>query len=175
VISPRKLKDYQCKLAFSPKFHKEVADTYGKRKGWKMKRKFAIAIPALILATSFLATPAIADTKPPAPSEANDPRAIYKLAQDKFVSDLKDYEEKRRAINKSFKEAVDKALSDARSLNVSTQSQMQKRQNMNIRHNLVIEATAIRDAAIESLGLPPIAPTPPAKAAKSEKSKKPKP
>jgi hypothetical protein len=46
---------------------------------------------------------------------------------------------------------------------------------MNMRNNLVIEATAIRDAAIELLGLPPIAPTPPAKAAKSEKSKKPKP
>ena len=60
-------------------------------------------------------------------------------------------------------------------MNVSGQSQMQKRQNMNTRANLVIAATAIRDAAIESLGLPPIAPTPPAKAAKSEKSKKPKP
>ena len=142
-------------------------------KGWKMQRKLLIAIPALALATSFLATPAVADTKPLAPAEANDARAIYKL--DKFLSDLRIYEEKRRAINQSFKEAVDKALSDARSLNVSGQSQMQKRQNMNIRHNLVIEATAIRDAAIESLGLPPIAPTPPAKAAKSEKSKKPKP
>jgi hypothetical protein len=144
-------------------------------KGWKMQRKLLIAIPALALASSFLATPAVADTKPLAPAEANDARAIYKLAQDKFLSDLRIYEEKRRAINQSFKEAIDKALSDARSLNVSGQSQMQKRQNMNIRHNLVIEATAIRDAAIESLGLPPIAPTPPAKAAKSEKSKKPKP
>lgn len=144
-------------------------------KGWKMQRKLLIAIPALALATSFLATPAVADTKPIAPAEANDARAIYKLAQDKFLSDLRIYDEKRRAINQSFKEAIDKALSDARSLNVSGQSQMQKRQNMNIRQNLVIEVTAIRDAAIESLGLPPIAPTPPAKAAKSEKSKKPKP
>ncbi len=140
-----------------------------------MKRKLLIAIPALILATSFLATPAIADTKPPAPSETNDAKAIYKLAQDKFQSDLKIYEDKRRAINQSFKEAIDKALSDARSLNVSGQSQMQKRQNMNSRHNLVIAATAVRDAAIESLGLPPIAPTPPAKAPKLEKPKKPKP
>jgi hypothetical protein len=145
------------------------------RKGWKMKRKLLIAIPALILATSFLATPAIADTKPPVSSETNDARAIYKLAQEKFQSDLRTYEEKRRAINQSFKEAIDKALSDARSLNVSGQSQMQKRQNMNTRANLVIAATAIRDAAIESLGLPPVAPTPPAKAPKSEKSKKPKP
>jgi len=146
-----------------------------REKGWKMKRKFAIAIPALILATSVLATPAIADTKPIAPAEVNDARAIYKLAQDKFLIDLRIYEEKRRAINQSFKEAIDKALSDARALNVSGQSQMQKRQNMNMRNNLVIEATAIRDTAIELLGLPPIAPTPPAKAAKSEKSKKPKP
>ncbi len=140
-----------------------------------MKRKLLIAIPALFLATSFLATPAIADPRPQSPSEANDAKAIYKLAQDKFQSDLKIYEDKRRAINQSFKEAVDKALSDARSLNVSGQSQMQKRQNMNSRHNLVIAATAIRDAAIESLGLPPIAPTPPAKAPKLEKPKKPKP
>jgi len=145
------------------------------RKGWKMKRKLLIAIPALFLATSFLATPAIADTRPLAPSEANDAKAIYKLAQEKFQSDLRTYEEKRRAINQSFKEAIDKALSDARSLNVSGQSQMQKRQTMNTRANLVIAATAIRDAAIESLGLPPVAPTPPAKAPKSEKSKKPKP
>jgi len=144
-------------------------------KGWKMQRKLLIAIPALILATSFLATPAVADTKPIAPAEVNDARAIYKLAQDKFLSDLRIYEEKRRAINQSFKEAIDKALSDARALNVSGQSQMQKRQNVTIRQNLVIEATGIRDAAIESLGLPPIAPTPPAKAPKSEKSKKLKP
>lgn len=140
-----------------------------------MKRKLLIAIPALILASSLLATPAIADTKPTAPSEANDAKAIYKLAQDKFLSDLRIYEDKRRTINQSFKEAIDKALSDARSLNVPGQSQMQKRQNMNAKQNLVIAATAVRDAAIESLGLPPIAPTPPAKAPKSEKSKKPKP
>ncbi len=144
-------------------------------KGWNMKRKLLIAVPALILASSFLATPAIADTKPPAPAEANDARVIYKLAQDKFLSELRVYEDKRRAINQSFKEAIDKALSDARSLSVSGQSQMQKRQNMNTKQNLVIAATAVRDAAIESLGLPPIAPTPPAKAPKSEKSKKPKP
>jgi hypothetical protein len=140
-----------------------------------MKRKFLITIPALILTTSFLATPAIADTKPPAPSEVNDAKAIYKMAQDKFLSDLRIYEDKRRAINQSFKEAIDKALSNARSLSVSGKSQMQKRQNMNSRQSAIIAATAIRDAAIESLGLPPIAPTPPAKVPKLEKSKKPKP
>ena len=140
-----------------------------------MKRKFLIAIPALILATSFLATPAIADTRPITPSEASDPKLIYKLAQDKFLSELRIYEDKRRVINQSFKEAIDKALSDARSLNVSGQSQMQKRQNMNSRQSAIIAATAIRDAAIDLLGLPPIAPTPPAKAPKIEKPKKPKP
>ena len=144
-------------------------------KGWNMKCKLLIAVPALILASSFLATPAIADTKPPSPAEANDARVIYKLAQDKFLSELRVYEDKRRAINQSFKEAIDKALSDARSLSVSGQSQMQKRQNMNSRQTAIIAATAIRDAAIDLLGLPPMAPTPPAKAPKSEKSKKPKP
>ena len=144
-------------------------------KGWNMKRKLLIAVPALILASSFLATPAIADTKPPAPAEANDARVIYKLAQDKFLSELRVYEDKRRAINQSFKEAIEKALSDTRSWNVSGQSQMQKRQNMNSRQTAIIAATAIRDAAIDLLGLPPMAPTPPAKAPKSEKSKKPKP
>jgi len=146
-----------------------------RREGWKMKRKLLIAIPALFLATSFLATPAIADPRPQSPSEANDAKAIYKLAQDKFQSDLKIYEDKRRVINQSFKEAIDKALSDARSLNVPGQSQMQKRQNMNSRQSAIIAATAIRDAAIDLLGLPPIAPTPPAKAPKIEKPKKPKP
>ena len=76
-------------------------------KGWNMKRKLLIAVPALILASSFLATPAIADTKPPAPAEANDARVIYKLAQDKFLSELRVYEDKRRAINQSFKEAIE--------------------------------------------------------------------
>ena len=146
-----------------------------RREGWKMKRKLLIAIPALFLATSFLATPAIADPRPQSPSEANDAKAIYKLAQDKFLNDLRIYEDKRRTINQSFKEAIDKALSDARSLNVSGQSQMQKRQNMNSRQSAIIAATAIRDAAIDLLGLPPIAPTPPAKAPKIEKPKKPKP
>ncbi len=140
-----------------------------------MNRKLSIAIPALILATSFLATPAIADTRPLIPSEASDAKEIYRLAQDKFLSDLRIYEDKRRAINQSFQEAVNKALSDARSLNVPGQSQMQKRQNMNAKQNLVIAATAVRDVAIESIGLPPIAPTPPAKAPKSERSRKPKP
>ena len=140
-----------------------------------MKRKLLIAIPALILATSFLATPAIADTKPPAPPETSDAKAIYKLAQEKFLSDLRIYEDKKREINHSFKEAIDKALSDSKSLNVPGQSQMQKRQNMSTRQNLVIAAIAVRDAAIESLGLPPIAPTPPAKAPKSEKPIKQKP
>jgi hypothetical protein len=143
--------------------------------GWNMKRKLLIAIPALILATSFLATPAIADTRPLAPSEANNAMEIYKLAKDKFISDLRIYEEKRRAINQSFKEAIGKALSDGRSMSGPGQSLMQKRQNKNTKQNLVIAAIAERDEAIESLGLPPIAPTLPAKAQKLEKSKKPKP
>lgn len=137
-----------------------------------MQRRKVISLPLLILAASLVTTPAIADPKTPAPIAANDANAIYKIAFDKFQSDLRAYEDKRRSINQSFKEAIDKAIQDSRALNVAGQSQMQKRQNMNSRQSAIIAATAARDAAIASLGMPPVAPTPPAKAAKPEKNKR---
>ena len=75
-------------------------------------------------------------------------------------------------INKSFKEAVDKALADVKTLTAPGQTQLQKRQNMATKQAAVLAATATRDAAIEALGPPPVPPTPPAKAPKVEKSKK---
>ena len=140
-----------------------------------MKRKLFTLLPALIIASSFLANPAVADTKSPPPINSTDAREIYNLALDKFKNDLKIYEDKRREINHEFKDAIDKALSDAKSAISSVKSQMQKRQTMSARQNAVMAATAIRDAAIESLGPAPVAPTPPAKAPKAEKEKRSKP
>jgi len=104
--------------------------------------------------------------------------AIEKFKQDqiKFLEDLKDYDAARRAINRAFKESVDKALSDAKSLSAPGQTQLQKRQSAVAKQSAVIAATAIRDAAIEALGpapVAPVAPTPPAKTPRMEKSKKP--
>jgi hypothetical protein len=134
-----------------------------------------ILLPALILASTFLISPALADPKSPPPASSNDPREIYKLALEKFKNDLKIYEEKRREINHNFKDAIDEALSDAKTAVAGVKSQIQKRQSISARQNAVMAAIVIRDAAIEALGQPPVAPTPPAKGGKPEKDRRSKP
>jgi CMP-N-acetylneuraminic acid synthetase len=137
---------------------------------------------AAIIAVLALLTPASAfadqksSSQPTAPALDNN---AFKAAMDKFREDqkiyqdlVKVYEERRRAINKTFKDAVDKALADVKALGAPGQTQLQKRQNMANKQAAVLNATSIRDAAIEALGLPPVPPTPPAKAPKMEKSKK---
>jgi len=140
-----------------------------------VKRRMIILVTAMALASLFLATPALADPKSPPAASSNDPREVYKSAVEKFKNDLKIYEEKRRDINNDFKDAMDRALFDAKSVATGVQTQLQKRKSMSARQNAVMAAIITRDAAIESLGLPPIAPTPPAKAPKFEKEKKSKP
>jgi hypothetical protein len=97
----------------------------------------------------------------------------FKQDQKTFNEAVKVYDAARRAINKAFKESVEKALSDAKALSAPGQTQLQKRQSAVAKQSAVITATAIRDAAIEALGPAPVAPTPPAKATRMEKSKKP--
>jgi uncharacterized protein HemX len=140
-----------------------------------MKRRLILLIPAVFLASTLQSNLALADTKTPSPNASMDAREIYKLALEKYKNDFKTYEDKRREINRNFKDAIDEALSDAKSAAFGVKTQIQKRQTMNARQNAVIAAIAIRDAAIEELGLPPVAPTPPAKSPKFEKDKRPKP
>lgn len=116
-------------------------------------------------------------SQPTAPAADNN--TTFKAAMDKFREDqktfqdlMKVYEEKRRAINKIFKDSVDKALADAKALNTPGQTQLQKRQGVANKQSAVMAATAIRDAAIEALGAPPVPPTPPVKAPRVEKNKK---
>lgn len=137
-------------------------------------KRIAVVTTALILTSLISTSSASADNRPPAPinQDIAQQNAAYKIALDKFHTDLKIYEDNRRAINKSFKENIDKALSDARNMNSSAQTQLQKRQNMSVKQGAVISATAVRDAAIEALGPPPVAPTPPAKQPRAEKSRK---
>ena len=128
-------------------------------------RLVAFVVIALFFAPFISVSPASADSKSPAPANqsASDLRAMYKIALEQFRKDFKVYEDKRREINKVFKEAIGKALNDARSTKPNGQTQSQKRQNMNTRQNAVIAATVARDAAIEALGPSPVAPTPPAR------------
>ena len=136
-------------------------------------RLVALVVIALVFAPFIPLSPASADSKSPLPANQSvtDLRAMYKIALDQFRKDLKVYEDRRREINKSFKEAIDKALKDARSAKPHGQTQIQKRQNMNNRQSAVIAATAARDSAIEALGPAPVAPTPPARMPSPAKNK----
>ena len=136
-------------------------------------RRVAFVATALLVAPLISIATAAADHKTPAPTSQNsiDPKEVYKIALEDFRKDFKIYEDKRREINKIFKEAIDKTLADAKSTKSVGQTQIQKRQSMNIRVSAVIAATVSRDAAIEALGSPPIAPTPPAKIPNVAKNK----
>jgi len=137
-------------------------------------RRVAVVTTALFIAPLISISSASAENTAPPSTTQNyaDLTAAYKIALDKFREAFKTYDEARRTINQNFKEAVEKAMSDARNLNATPQTQMQRRQNMSVKQGAVISATAIRDAAIEALGAPPVAPTPPAKPPRAEKSRK---
>jgi hypothetical protein len=138
--------------------------------------RFAIVATVLLFAPLISISSAVADNKTPdSKSQKNaDPKAAYKIAFDQFRKDFKIYEDQRREINRIYKEAIDKALSDARSAKSTNQTQIQKRQSMNTRQNAVIDATLERDSAIEALGSPPLPPTQPGKAPSAAKNKGPK-
>ena len=151
------------------------------RKRSQVNKSRTAAVSALVVAFTLLALPlASADNRGPNSPSPTDINKDFKSAMEKFKQDqktfseaVKSYEAARRAINKAFKESVDKALSDAKSLSAPGQTQLQKRQSAVAKQSAVIAATAIRDAAIEALGPAPVPPTPPAKAPRMEKSKKP--
>ena len=128
-------------------------------------RLVAFVATALFLAPLISISTAAADSKKPAPTiqKSMDPNAAYQIELSEFRKELKIYEESRREINKVFKEAIFKALSEINSTKSASQTQSQMRQVMNARKRAVIAATESRDAAIEALGSPPIPPTPPAK------------
>ena len=137
--------------------------------------RVAIVTTALIISPLTSISSAVADNKTPAPTSQNkvDLKAAYKIALEQFRKDFKIYEDQRREINRIYKEAIDKALADARSARSIDQTQKEKRQTMRAQQNAVIAATVDRDAAIEALGSPPVAPTQPGKAPSASKSKSP--
>ena len=137
--------------------------------------RVAIVTTALLISPLFSISLAVADGKSPAPTNQKsiDLKAAYKIASDQFRKDLKIYEDQRREINRIYKEAIDKALADGRASKSEKQTQIQKRQSMNERQSAVIAATVARDAAIEALGSPPVAPAQPGKAPSTSKNKSP--
>ena len=137
-------------------------------------RQVAIVTATLILAPQISANPIYADVRSPSPSvlSKSDSNAAYKEALDKYRNDLKVYEDKRREINKIFKDSIDKAMAESRANNLLNLNQNQKRQNMKAKQNAVIAASQARDIALAALGEAPISPTPPAKPVPNEKKNK---
>ncbi|CAB4332006.1 unannotated protein [freshwater metagenome] len=135
--------------------------------------RVAVIATALLVSPLIAISSAAADSKTPAPTNQNivDSKAAYKIALDQYRKDLKTYEDLRREINKIYKEAIEKALADARSARSVDQTQKQMRQTMKAQQNAVIAATIARDAAIEALGKPPFAPAQPGKAPSGAKAK----
>lgn len=140
------------------------------------------AVSAFVIAFTLVATPLVnADSKNPNSPPSADANGTSKPSAEKFKQDQKIffeavmvYEAAKRVINKAFKESVDKAFSDAKSLSAPGQTQLQKRQSALAKQSAVIAAIAIRDAAMEALGPAPVPPTPPAKGPRMEKNKKPR-
>jgi hypothetical protein len=139
-------------------------------------RRVAFILSALLITPLISTSPARAADELPTPPKqiATDLKEEYKIALAEFRQEFRIYEDRRREINRLFKSAIEKALMDTRLANPAGQTQIQKRREMKAKQNAVIAATMARDAAIEALGAPPIAPTPPAKLPKNEKSKDPK-
>lgn len=160
----------------------ELSQSFGRyfiqgieRFGMRISR-VALVTTALLISSLISISSAAADNKTPAPTSQKgiDLKAAYKIAYDQFRKDFKIYEDQRREINRIYKEAIDKALSDARSAKLTNQTQIQKRQSMNARQSAVIDATLDRDSAIEALGSPPLPPTQPGKMPSAAKNKSPK-
>ncbi len=145
-----------------------------------MKKSRTAAVSALVIAFSLFSPQLVsADNRGSRNPSQTDINSNFKAAKEKFKQDqktfieaVKVYDAARRAINKAFKERVDKALSDAKSLSAPGQTQLQRRQSALAKQSAIIAATAIRDAAIEALGPAPVAPTPPAKTPRMDKGKK---
>jgi hypothetical protein len=137
--------------------------------------RVAFFATALIISPFISASSAVADTKTPAPTSQNkvDLKAAYKIALEQFRKDFKIYEDQRREINRIYKEAIDKALTEARTARSVDQTQKEKRQSMKAQQNAVITATIARDSAIEALGAPPSAPTQPGKVPSTAKKMSP--
>ena len=135
--------------------------------------RIAIIVLALFISPFISVSSASADDKKPNTSQKKtEIKAEYKNALDQFRKEFKEYEDQRREINRIYKEAIEKALADARLAKSVKQTQIEKRQSMNARQSAVIAATVERDSAIEALGTPPVAPTQPGKKPSGAKNKR---
>ncbi|MEN9623085.1 MAG: hypothetical protein RLZZ307_817 [Actinomycetota bacterium] len=131
------------------------------------RRYVVIALSAALFSSSSVSAFA---APTPSPSPSMDP---YKIAQEQYKKDrdvymlaLQDREMKMRAINTTFKSAIDKSTYDAKSAMLLATTPDQKNAITSARRAAVASAIISRESAIEALEalpLPPVQPQRPAK------------
>ena len=132
------------------------------------RRRYAVIALSAALFSSSSVSAFAAPT--PSPSPSIDP---YKIAQEQYKKDrdiymlaLQDREMKMRAINSTFKSAIDKSTYDAKSAMLLATTPDQKNAITSARRAAVASAIISRESAIEALEplpLPPVQPQRPAK------------
>ena len=130
--------------------------------------KYAGATLIGLLLSSSLAQTSFADSLPaPAPTSLDEYRAAldqFKAARDAFNQALRQRDQQIRAINTTFKAAVDKATRDAKVSLASAKTPEEKTNIVTTRQTAIAAAIAARDsaiAALPALGAPPIEPVRP--------------
>ena len=125
----------------------------------KSRSYTAVALTAALITIS--GTPAHADvTTTPSPTIDSFKAAQeqYKKDRDAFMAAMRDRDMKMRDINATFKGAVDKATTDAKSAILNATTPEQKNSINTARRAAVAAAIVARESAIGALGA---APTPP--------------
>jgi len=145
-----------------------------------MKALTKKSIVILALTSSFFvsnATTSFADVVPNPNKAAYDAQvAIHKVAMEKFKGDMNSFRESmqvrndaRKAINTTFKAAVDKAIADFKAAIAVAATAEDKSTAVANRKNAIAAASAARDAAVTALGALPVKPIEPVKPTRPEK------
>jgi hypothetical protein len=136
-----------------------------------MRKRGFIAVALTAALFSINVSSAIADPTPsPSPSIDSFKAAQeqYKKDRDAYMLALRDRDIKMRAINTTFKSAVDKSTTDAKTAMSAATTPEQKNSITAARRTAVATAIVARESAIAALGplpAPPVEPQRPAKMA----------
>ena len=147
---------------FSQLFHKEIRDDRRIQMKGSTLRKVLIA--ASVLATLFFSPLlAHADTNRDQLSSYKSAVEKHRIDMQAYVSAQKSYMESRKAIDATFRAAIQKANQDFKTaLSTATTAEL-KSAARSARDSAITAATAARDAAVLALGQAPTKPEPPVK------------
>jgi len=134
----------------------------------------------IALATSFIVggtSTSFADVTPNPNKVAFDAQmALHKIAMEKYKGDMNSFRESikariesRKAINTTFKAAVEKAIADYKITITSATTAEAKSAAIAARKAAIGTANAARDAAVTALGALPVKPSEPVKPTRPEK------